>query len=267
MNNNGSSSAIISRQDFLPFGEQIWSGVGLRTSSQAYASTNAIRQKYGLTQRDEATGLDHASWRKYESLGGRWTSPDPLHGRITAPQSFNAYAYVGNDPVNFVDPPSLEGDAIDDAVAGATVALQSGSCRSMFKGTDPIKLLNFYANRGNGVLFLSSGSTPWGRQFQEGDIAVTNTTTGQVAFNANSWFVTGMVPIQDPDPRDVPIGEAYNFIAGMHGLSLHEARTVALLHELLHVVGGIPHDTGNIHQSLLNTAIIRLNCMLFPINL
>lgn len=109
MNNNGSSSAVISRQDFLPFGEQIWAGVGLRSTSQSYGATNAIRQKYGLTENDEATGLDHTAWRKYESLSGRWTSPDP-YGRsmvIANPQSFNRYIYTQNDPVNFIDPTGL----------------------------------------------------------------------------------------------------------------------------------------------------------------
>ncbi len=36
-NNNGSSSAIVARHDYLPFGEEIDSGIGSRTSSQGYA--------------------------------------------------------------------------------------------------------------------------------------------------------------------------------------------------------------------------------------
>jgi RHS repeat-associated protein len=62
-----------------------------------------------MTERDEATGLDHTWWRKYESSAGRWTSPDPYGGSMTIgdPQSFNRYSYVENDPVNFVDPSGL----------------------------------------------------------------------------------------------------------------------------------------------------------------
>jgi len=110
MNNNGSSSAVIARHDYLPFGEEIWSGTGTRTSSQGYGGTDAIRQKYGLTERDDATGLDHTPWRKLESFSGRWTSPDPYNGSMTIvdPQSFNRYAHVQNDPVNFVDPSGLQ---------------------------------------------------------------------------------------------------------------------------------------------------------------
>jgi uncharacterized protein RhaS with RHS repeats len=47
-------------------------------------------------------------WRKYGSLSGRWTSPDPLGGSIGDPQSFNAYSYAGNDPVNLIDPSGLK---------------------------------------------------------------------------------------------------------------------------------------------------------------
>src|SRR5229473_6034020 len=54
-----------------------------------------------MTERDDATGLDHTGWRKYESTSGRWTSPDPRGGTL------NAYSYSGNDPVNLVDPSGL----------------------------------------------------------------------------------------------------------------------------------------------------------------
>jgi RHS repeat-associated protein len=111
MNNNGSSSAIIARHDYLPFGEEIGSNVGLRSSSQGYSATDTNRFKYGLTERDSTTGLDHTWWRKYESFSGRWTSPDPLGGSISNPQTFNHYSYTQNDPVNFVDPNGLDVDA------------------------------------------------------------------------------------------------------------------------------------------------------------
>lgn len=107
MNNNGSSSVVLARHDYLPFGEELWAGIGLRTATQTYGSTDAIRQKYGMVERDQATGLDHSTWRAYESTSGRWTSPDPLRGKVENPQSFNSYAYVLNDPVNFIDPNGL----------------------------------------------------------------------------------------------------------------------------------------------------------------
>jgi RHS repeat-associated protein len=115
MNNSGGSSSVIARHDYLPFGEEIAAGVGLRTGGLGYGATDTNRWKYGLTERDDTTGLDHTWWRKYESFSGRWTSPDPYTGSMSIgdPQSFNRYAFVQNDPVNFADPSGLHWEVQD----------------------------------------------------------------------------------------------------------------------------------------------------------
>jgi RHS repeat-associated protein len=109
--NNGTvgSSTIVSRHDYLPFGEELWAGTGLRSTAQGYNTADQVRQKFGLIERDEITGLDHTLWRKYENMSGRWTSADPFNGAMSVadPQSFNRYSYVENDPVNQVDPTGL----------------------------------------------------------------------------------------------------------------------------------------------------------------
>jgi RHS repeat-associated protein len=104
------SSNIVARHDYTAYGEELQAGTGLRTTGQGYGGTDATKQKYGLMERDSETGQDHAWWRKYENTAGRWTSPDPYTGSMSVgdPQSFNRYAYVKNDPVNFVDPSGLE---------------------------------------------------------------------------------------------------------------------------------------------------------------
>jgi RHS repeat-associated protein len=115
-----SGTTVVPRHDFLPFGEEIGAGTGLRTTGQGFGVTEKIRQRYAMTERDDATGLDHTWWRKYESFSGRWTSPDPYRGSmsIADPQSFNRFSYVQNDPVNFVDP------------TGLYWAIDWGSCRT-----------------------------------------------------------------------------------------------------------------------------------------
>ncbi|MGH9958675.1 MAG: RHS repeat-associated core domain-containing protein, partial [Pyrinomonadaceae bacterium] len=117
-----SGASMVARHDFFRFGEEIAVNVGMRTSGQGFSTVNSlglsadkIRQRYGLTERDDATGLDHTWWRKYEDRSGRWTSADPYRGSMTIanPQSFNRYTYVQNDPVNFVDPSGLDpGDPV-----------------------------------------------------------------------------------------------------------------------------------------------------------
>ncbi len=102
------SGNVVARHDYLPFGEEVWSGVGMRTTGQQFSAMDQNRMRYALTEKDEATGLDHTWWRKYENNSGRWTTPDPLAGSIADPQSLNRYSYVQNDPVNLVDPTGLE---------------------------------------------------------------------------------------------------------------------------------------------------------------
>ncbi|HEX3250603.1 MAG TPA: DUF4214 domain-containing protein [Pyrinomonadaceae bacterium] len=114
MNNSGSgTSTIIARHDYLPFGEEIFEGVGLRTSTQKYSVTDKVRQRFAMTERDEATGLDHTWFRKYDSYSGRWTSPDAVSGSISDPQSLNHYSYVANDPINLIDPLGLHPEHAD----------------------------------------------------------------------------------------------------------------------------------------------------------
>jgi len=108
MNNSGAgSSTIVSRHDYLPFGEEIWQGIGLRTATQGYGTTDKATRRFAITERDETTGLDNTWFRKYDGFAGRWTSPDALSGTILDPQSFNRYAYASNDPINLFDPTGL----------------------------------------------------------------------------------------------------------------------------------------------------------------
>jgi RHS repeat-associated protein len=64
------------------------------------------RQKFTGQERDAETGLDFFQARCYGSALGRFTSPDPANAGadLMNPQSWNGYAYVGNNPLSFVDP-------------------------------------------------------------------------------------------------------------------------------------------------------------------
>jgi RHS repeat-associated protein len=100
---------VASRRDYLPFGEDLPAGVGMRTAAQGYGVADSVRKKYAGMESDDATGMSHTLWREYDSLSARWTAPDPYGGSmsLTSPQSFNRYNYVNNDPVNLTDPAGL----------------------------------------------------------------------------------------------------------------------------------------------------------------
>jgi RHS repeat-associated protein len=82
--------------EYYPYGEEV------------AATTNDGREKYATYRRD-ATGLDYAWNRMYAATYGRFLQADPYRASasITNPQSWNRYAYVENDPVNYHDPSGL----------------------------------------------------------------------------------------------------------------------------------------------------------------
>jgi RHS repeat-associated protein len=62
----------------------------------------------------DSTGLDYAQQRYYQSVAGRFATPDPYSARSkgvdnpSAPSTWNRYSYAANDPANFGDPKGNE---------------------------------------------------------------------------------------------------------------------------------------------------------------
>lgn len=102
--------AVVSRRDFMPFGEEIAADGTYRTTTQKYGQTDRVRQKFTGYQKDEETGLDFAEARMYQNLHGRFTAIDPLlaSGKSVDPQTFNRYVYVMNRPLILTDSTGLQ---------------------------------------------------------------------------------------------------------------------------------------------------------------
>lgn len=99
----------VTRHDYLPFGEELITGVGGRTTEKGYSDLDVMRQKFTSYERDTETNLDYAQARYYANVQGRFTSVDPLlaSASLTNPQSWNRYAYVLNNPMRFTDPTGM----------------------------------------------------------------------------------------------------------------------------------------------------------------
>jgi RHS repeat-associated protein len=95
------SGAVKARYDYLPFGEEVPSGLGGRN----YLTDNT-RQKFTGHERDPETKLDFAQARYCSSATGRFMSPDDFLNDTSAvdPASWNLYVYVRNNPLRYVDP-------------------------------------------------------------------------------------------------------------------------------------------------------------------
>jgi RHS repeat-associated protein len=102
------NKAVIARHDYLPFGEEIPSGIGNRPPGLGYVTTDDTRQKFTSKERDNESSLDYFGARYYSGAQGRFTGCDPenyqARGELADPQSWNAYGYVNNNPLRRVDP-------------------------------------------------------------------------------------------------------------------------------------------------------------------
>jgi len=79
------------------------------------ATTNGT-EKFTGYYRDAETQLDYAVNRYHQPGMGRFLTPDPYmaSGGPQDPGSWNRYAYVAGDPVNFIDRRGLELECTDD---------------------------------------------------------------------------------------------------------------------------------------------------------
>ena len=98
--NTDSTGQIVSRSDYMPYGEEITTG---RSSGQGYV-VDDVRQGFTGYENDNETGLDYAVARMYSISTGRFTGVDGGAFTPADPQNFNRYVYVQNNPIKFVDP-------------------------------------------------------------------------------------------------------------------------------------------------------------------
>jgi RHS repeat-associated protein len=100
-----SLATVVSRHDYMPFGEELGAGVGGRTTAMGFSGTgDNNRKKFTSQERDNETSLDYMHARYHSNVQGRFSSPDSLLGSIDNPQTLNRYAYVDNNPPNSTDP-------------------------------------------------------------------------------------------------------------------------------------------------------------------
>ncbi len=106
----GSNGAVLSRRDFMPFGEEAFIGVGNRAVGHGYTYGDSTRQKFTSYERDNETDLDYAKARMFDYGHGRFSSPDAVIinlDRILSPHLLNLYIYAGNNPLKYIDPSGL----------------------------------------------------------------------------------------------------------------------------------------------------------------
>ena len=105
------SGAVVSRHDYLPFGEEAPSNLGGRSTSHGYLANASLTQRFTGKERDTETGLDYFGARYMSAAMGRFTGADPIWvkaDRLVDPQRLNLYIYSRNSPLRFTDPTGMD---------------------------------------------------------------------------------------------------------------------------------------------------------------
>ena len=88
----------------------------------------SVRQYYAGHRRHDASGLVYMNARWFDPGSGRFLSVDPVVSNSDNPQTFNAYSYVKNNPVNLTDPTGM--CAVDSCWYTGGVVMKSGTSLS-----------------------------------------------------------------------------------------------------------------------------------------
>ena len=108
-----SSGNTLEQMGTFPFGESWY---------------NASNDKLLFTtyERDSESGNDYAQARYNVSRLARFSSPDPIAGNTSDPQSFNRYSYVRNMPVLFTDPQGTCPPTVQNVEPDGSQSAESG---------------------------------------------------------------------------------------------------------------------------------------------
>jgi RHS repeat-associated protein len=147
---------VVSRRDFMPFGEEI---------QRANYGNDLVRAKFTGKERDGETNLDYFGARYYSNTLGRFTSVDPVNltpERLLDPQRINLYVYTRNNPLKYTDPtgkdlkldPKLKPADADRIIKAIAEAYRRESGRAAINKLDESKLPVIFTN---GVIPANEG--------------------------------------------------------------------------------------------------------------
>lgn len=155
---SGGSGAVKARYDYLPFGGEIATGIGGRSSEMKYSNTlETLRQKFGSKERDTETGLDYFLARYYSNVQGRFSGVDPenagAYGGI--PQTWNGYTYALNNPLLYSDPNGRKVKVCD--ANNYCADIDDGTAKEYLFNRDYLKSIGLTID-GKGKIFDTSGN-------------------------------------------------------------------------------------------------------------
>jgi RHS repeat-associated protein len=208
---SGPTGTVVSRHDFLPFGEEVTTAV--RPSGLGFTGSDYVSQRFTAKVRDAESGLDYFGARYYGSALGRFTSPDPENisglGHMDDPQSWNGYSYVRNNPLRFTDPNGLDWTVCESNGSNCGTVTDDKAFEKYAKDQGwTIKGGNIYDNGGNQI-----GTASWSQA--GGDAFSMLNRAGNMAAPGVNLAGAGTVAVMG----GAFAGMAYGAIVGGEGIA------------------------------------------------
>ncbi|RKG77962.1 RHS repeat-associated core domain-containing protein [Corallococcus terminator] len=156
-------------------------------------------------EQDDELGLINMRGRMYDPRLGRFLSPDPVLADPTGSQSFNAYAYVLNNPLRYTDPSGFSPYYVSGSYGGSDIGVGTGVGLSLATGFVPwavSKLLGSSAP-GSGSIRTDDATAAVARHTVDGGSSLRIQTSGSTASVlpwgsaseiADSWMKRGHKP-------------------------------------------------------------------------
>ena len=216
-----SDGEVISRRDFMPFGEELGVGIGGRTENlkYSYLGTDRVRQRFTGYEKDDETGLDFAEARMYQNRHGRFTAPDPLLASASPgnPQTLNRYIYTGNDPINRTDPSGLSW--CRESNGNIKFTGQGVACGSGEQNFDETSSFISQSGRTNNGHYLTAGSVVIFHD--NGSVTrIRNPTPEQSAIAQGRSAVSATVNVTTDSASDIASGAALTNTPGVVGTTI-----------------------------------------------
>ncbi len=144
-----STGTVSARYDYEPFGQEIGANYDGRSVPLGYTATpDDANPKFTGQQRDPETATDWFQVRQMSGAQGRFQSPDPGNAGAdpSNPQSWNGYAYVGNNPLSYTDPSGMitcvscvADESGNPVVIGIAAAIDIGSLPRRYGPAAPVR--------------------------------------------------------------------------------------------------------------------------------
>src|SRR6266542_3471458 len=235
----------VRRHDFLPFGEELSAGIGIRSASNGY-SGDSVRQKFGSKEHDIETGFDYFIARYYSSVQGRFTSVDPGNAgaEMEYPQAWNGYSYAINNPLTYSDPDGLK-VKVCDSNGNCTEISDADATKYLFN--NKYQQQSGYRLDGKGGVFDTGGNKIGTYQ---------RTSSDDLSAEANA-FIFGRGGMIDQSRRAKPIVEAVGAVAALVVATPYIGLQTATL------VGADLYDNGG--KPSVNTAIVLASGIVPPL--